>query len=160
MRAILLSTLLLISAGLAGAAGRHTFSFGGDEFLLDDKPFQMIGGEIHHSRIPSEYWRHRIQMAKAMGCNTIAAYIFWSFHETSEGVFDFTTPDRDLARFLRIAQEEGMWVLLRPGPYSCGEWDFGGIPAYLLRYPDLKIRCLDPRYMAPRSAICARLRKL
>ena len=148
MRAILVSTLLLLSASLAGAAGRHTFTFGGDEFLLDGKPFQMIGGEIHHSRIPSEYWRHRIQMAKAMGCNTIAAYIFWSFHETSEGVFDFTTPDRDLARFLRIAQEEGMWVLLRPGPYSCGEWDFGGIPAYLLRYPDLKIRCLDPRYMA------------
>jgi beta-galactosidase len=149
MRAIILSTMLLLAAVLAAAADRHNFSFRGDDFLLDGKPFQLIGGEIHPARIPSQYWRHRIQMVKAMGCNTIAAYIFWSFHETSEGVFDFSTPERGLARFLRIAQEEGMWVLLRPGPYSCGEWDFGGIPAYLLRHPDLRIRCLDPRFMAP-----------
>ena len=138
-------------------AQRHTFTLGPDDFLLDGKPFQIIAGEMHPARIPPQYWRHRIKMAKAMGCNTIAAYIFWNHHETSEGVFDFTSATRDIARFVRIAQEEGMWVLLRPGPYVCAEWDFGGIPTYLLKYPDLKIRCLDPRYMAAAERYIARM---
>ncbi len=96
-------------------------------------------------------------MAKAMGCNTIAAYIFWNYHETSEGVFDFATANRDIARFVSAAQDEGLWVMLRPGPYVCAEWDFGGIPTYLLRYPDIKIRCLDPRYMAAAERYIDRL---
>jgi hypothetical protein len=87
-------------------------------------------------------------MAKAMGCNTVAVYVFWNYHETAEGRFDFTTGSHDIARFMRICQDEGLWVLLRPGPYVCAEWDFGGLPPYLLRIPDLKVRCLDPRYMA------------
>lgn len=126
----------------------HTFRLQGDDFLLDGKPFQIIGGEMHPARIPVEYWRHRIKMAKAMGCNTIAAYIFWNYQETADGKFDFKTTNHDVAKFIKIAQEEGMWVLLRPGPYVCAEWDFGGIPPYLLRYPDLKVRCMDPRYMS------------
>jgi len=138
-------------------APRHPFIMGPNDFLLDGKPFQIIAGEMHPARIPPEYWRHRITMAKAMGCNTIAAYIFWNHHETSEGVFDFSSATRDIARFVRIAQEEGMWVILRPGPYVCAEWDFGGIPSYLLRYPDLKVRCLDPRYMAAAERYIARL---
>jgi len=102
---------------------------------------------MHPNRIPAEYWRHRIQMAKAMGCNTVAAYIFWNYHEVSEGVYDFITWNRDISRFVKIAQEEGMWVILRPGPYVCAEWDFGGIPPYLLKIPDIKVRCMDTRYM-------------
>jgi len=128
---------------------KHTFTLSPDNFLLDGKPFQIISGEMHPARIPKEYWRHRIQMAKAMGCNTIAAYIFWNYHETSPGKFDFKTENRDIARFIGIAQEEGMWVLLRPGPYVCAEWDFGGIPPYLLKIPDIKVRCMDTRYMKP-----------
>lgn len=135
----------------------HSFTLGPNDFLLDGKPFQIIAGEMHPARVPPEYWRHRIRMAKAMGCNTIAAYVFWNHHETAEGVFDFTSPSRDIARFVRIAQEEGMWVLLRPGPYVCAEWDFGGIPPYLLRYPDIRIRCLDSRYMAAAERYLARL---
>ena len=148
MRGISVSALLLLAAGLAGAADRHTFVLGKDDFLLDGKPFQIVAGEMHPARIPPEYWRHRIRMARAMGVNTIAVYVFWNYHETAEGRFDFTTPDHDIAAFLKMVQEEGMWVLLRPGPYVCAEWDFGGLPAYLLRVPDLKVRCLDPRYMA------------
>jgi beta-galactosidase len=87
-------------------------------------------------------------MAKAMGCNTIAVYIFWNYHETSPGVFDFTTGNHNIAEFIRICKEENMWVLLRPGPYVCAEWDFGGLPSYLLKIPDIKIRCMDERYMA------------
>jgi hypothetical protein len=147
-RAIFLSLLLLASAACLGAAERHTFALAGDDFLLDGKPFQIISGEMHPARIPDAYWRQRIRMAKAMGCNTVAVYVFWNYHETAEGRFDFTTGSHDIARFMRICQEEGLWVLLRPGPYVCAEWDFGGLPPYLLRIPDLKVRCLDPRYMA------------
>lgn len=144
-----LLSLLLLAAAAAPAAETHKFTFAKEEFLLDGKPFRMIGCEMHYSRIPPEYWRHRIQMAKAMGCNTIAVYVFWNFHESVEGQFDFATPPRDITRFFRIVREEGLWALLRPGPYSCGEWDFGGLPIYLLRTPDIKVRCLDPRYMGP-----------
>lgn len=126
---------------------KHTFTLGQKDFLLDGKPYQMISGEMHPARIPAEYWRHRIRMAKAMGCNTIAAYIFWNYQEPEEGNFDFTTGNHDVASFVRICQEEGMWVLFRPGPYVCAEWELGGIPPYLLRIPDIKLRCRDPRYM-------------
>ena len=125
----------------------HSFILSNTDFLLDGKPFQIISGEMHPARIPAEYWRHRIQMAKAMGCNTISAYIFWNYHEVSEGVYDFSTGSKDIAKFIKIAQEEGMWVILRPGPYVCAEWDFGGIPTYLLKIPDIKVRCMDSRYM-------------
>jgi len=124
----------------------HSFTLSKSEFLLDGKPFQIISGEIHPARVPVEYWRHRIQMAKAMGCNTIAAYIFWNYHESEPGVFDFQTGNHNIAAFIRIVQEEGMFLMLRPGPYVCAEWDFGGLPSYLLRIPDIKVRCMDPRY--------------
>ena len=143
----ILFSLILLCVTLAAQTSKHTFSLSPDNFLLDGKPFQMISGEIHPARVPKEYWRHRIQMAKAMGCNTIAAYIFWNYHETSPGKFDFKTANRDISRFIKIAQDEGMWVLLRPGPYVCAEWDFGGLPPYLLKIPDIKVRCMDPRYM-------------
>ena len=108
---------------------KHTFALGSTDFLLDGPPFQIIACELHPARIPAEYWRHRIRMAKAMGLNTIALYVFWNYQETAEGHFDFRTGNRDIARFVRLAQDEGMWVLLRPGPYVCAEWDFGGLPS-------------------------------
>lgn len=148
----------MISFALAlSVSSAHTFGFRGTDFVLDGKPFQIVSGEMHPARIPAEYWRHRIRMAKAMGCNTIAAYIFWNYHETGDGRFDFKSGNHDIVRFMRIAQEEGLWVLLRPGPYVCAEWDFGGIPPYLLRYPDLKVRCMDPRYMAAAERYLKRL---
>ena len=82
-----------------------------------------------------------------MGCNTIAAYIFWNYHEPSEGVYDFSTGNHNISKFIEIVKEEGMWLILRPGPYVCAEWELGGIPPYLLRIPDIKVRCMDPRYM-------------
>lgn len=146
-----IACLLIISSQAIFAqvpSGKHVFGFQKENFVLDGKPFQIISGEMHPARIPKIYWRHRIQMAKAMGCNTIAAYIFWNYHETQPGVFDFRSENRDIAAFIKICQEEKMWVLLRPGPYVCAEWDFGGLPPYLLKIPDIKIRCSDPRYMA------------
>jgi len=149
--------LAICSTILIAQKARHTFRLGEHEFLLDGKPFQIISGELHPARIPREYWRHRLQMAKAMGCNTIAAYIFWNYHEREPGTFDFKTGNRDVAEFIRMAQQEGMWVLLRPGPYVCAEWEFGGLPPYLLRIPDIKIRCMDARYMGAVERYITRL---
>ena len=138
-------------------SARHTFSLGGDEFLLDGSPFRIISGELHPGRIPAEYWRHRIQMTKAMGCNTVSAYLFWNHHEAQEGIYDFHTGNRDISEFISIAKDEGMWVIIRPGPYVCAEWEFGGIPPYLLRTPEIKVRCLDPVYMKAAERYLSRL---
>ena len=136
---------------------KHTFKLGTSEFLLDGKPYQIISGEMHPARIPAECWRHRIQMAKAMGCNTISAYVFWNYHEAEEGVYDFTTGNHNLAEFFKIVQDEDMWLLLRPGPYVCAEWELGGIPPYLLRIPDIRLRSMDQNYMAAAERYIIRL---
>ncbi len=110
-------------------------SFGGDggrEFMLDGKPFQIRSAEIHPQRVPRQYWQHRIRAAKAMGLNTIAFYTFWNQLEQPDGSWDFTGRN-DIAAFIDLCQEEGMWVLFRPGPYVCGEWDLGGLPTYLVK---------------------------
>ena len=148
MNKLFLSIFLSIalSVSLFGQAKTHSFKLEKSEFLLDGKPFQIISGEMHPARIPVEYWRQRIQMAKAMGCNTIAAYVFWNYHESEPGVFDFQTGNHNIAQFIKIVQEEGLFLILRPGPYVCAEWDFGGLPSYLLSIPDIKVRCMDPRY--------------
>ena len=151
---------IVLSCALAvSAQQKHVFSFSKTDFLLDGKLFQMISGEMHPARIPKEYWRNRIQMAKAMGCNTIAAYIFWNYQESAPGVFDFTTTNHNIAEFIRICKEEKMWVLLRPGPYVCAEWDFGGLPTYLLKIPDIKVRCMDSRYISAVRRYVSRLAK-
>jgi beta-galactosidase len=141
-------------------SGKFSFSADGSQFLLNQKPFQIRSGEMHPARIPTEYWQHRIQMAKAMGMNTISVYVIWNYHERSEGIFDFDSENRDMGAFIRLCQSEGLWVLLRPGPYVCGEWDLGGIPPYLLRYPDIKLRAnsaVAPQYMAAVKQYIGRL---
>lgn len=136
------------SISLAQAKQSRSFELKNNVFWLDNSPFQIISGEIHPARIPVEYWEHRIQMVKAMGCNTIACYIMWNYHENVPGTFDFKTGNKDIEKFIRLVQKAGMYLLFRPGPYVCGEWDFGGLPAYLLSIPDIKIRCMDARYTA------------
>lgn len=126
----------------------HRFGFGRREFLLDGAPFQILSGEMHPARIPRAYWRHRIRMAKAMGLNTIAIYLMWNAIEPEPGRYDFSGRN-DFVHFVRLCQDEGMWVYLRPGPYVCAEWDYGGLPPYLLRQNDIRVRSkADPRYMA------------
>ena len=125
----------------------HRFELGQRQFLLDGAPFQIRSGEMHPVRIPAAYWRHRIRMAKAMGLNTVALYLMWNALEPAPGRFDFDGGN-DFARFIALCAEEGMWVYLRPGPYVCAEWDFGGLPPWLLREPDVRVRDgHDRRYM-------------
>ncbi len=158
MKAIISFLFLLLSLSLF-AQQKHVFSLHNNDFLLDGKPFQIISGEMHPARIPREYWQNRIQMAKAMGCNTIAVYVFWNYLETSPGKWDFSSENRDIAAFIKLCQKEGMWVILRPGPYVCAEWDFGGLPAYLLQTPNIKLRCMDSTYMAAVTRYVERLSK-
>ena len=137
---------------------QHSFVVEGDHFLLDGKPYQVISGEMHYERIPREYWKQRMEMAKAMGLNTIATYVFWNVHESKPGVYDFSG-NYDLAAFLQLAQSEHLNVLLRAGPYGCAEWEFGGFPAWLLADPKMKtgLRSNDPAFMLPAERWIKRL---
>jgi beta-galactosidase len=126
----------------------HTFSIGPQHFLLDGKPFQIRCGELHFARVPREYWQHRLRMCKAMGLNTVCAYLFWNFHERQPGEFTWQG-EADAAEFCRLAQQEGLWVILRPGPYACAEWEMGGLPWWLLRDKDIRLRSLDPKFLNP-----------
>ncbi|MEA9586719.1 beta-galactosidase [Xanthomonas sp. WHRI 10064A] len=127
----------------------HAFGFDHGQFTLDGQPWQLRSGEMHPLRIARADWLHRIRMAKAMGLNTIALYLMWNALEREPGQFDLDTGERDFAAFIRLCQQEGMWVYLRPGPYVCAEWTLGGLPPYLLREPDMRLRdATDARYMA------------
>jgi beta-galactosidase len=132
------------------------FEYDERRFLLDGKPFQIVSGEMHFARIPHQYWRHRLQMARAMGINTVCAYMFWNLHEPQPGKFCFDGI-ADVATYVRLAQEEGLSVILRPGPYACAEWDFGGLPSWLLATPDIRVRCSDERYLTAVQRYLARV---
>jgi beta-galactosidase len=140
------SAAVLFVASLSAQPAKHTFAIGTNDFLLDGQRLQIRCGEIHAARVPMEYWRHRLQMAKAMGLNTVCAYLFWNLHEPHPGEYVWTGQADD-AEFCRIAQEEGLWVILRPGPYACAEWEMGGTPWWLLKNDDIKLRTRDPRYI-------------
>ncbi len=144
---------LIVVIGLAAAfcpaqQAPHSFRAQDGKFMLDGKPFRIISGEMHYPRIPREYWRARLRMAKAMGLNTITTYVFWNEHELQPGRYDFTG-QRDVAEFIREAQSEGLYVILRPGPYVCAEWEFGGYPAWLLKDHDIVVRSSDEKFMTP-----------
>jgi beta-galactosidase len=106
----------------------HLFTVSKGLFMYDGKPVQIHSGEMHYSRVPREYWRHRFKMMRAMGLNAVATYVFWNYHNTAPGVWDFKTGNKNLAEYIKMAQEEGLFVILRPGPYVCAEWEFGGYP--------------------------------
>jgi beta-galactosidase len=155
--AFLAFLLFLATAGWAGADNSyvspsakltHNFQIGEKDFLLDGAPFRIRCGEMHFARVPREYWRNRLQTCRAMGLNTICVYLFWNRQEWTQGNFDWSGAN-DAAEFCRLAQEEGLWVVLRPGPYSCAEWDGGGLPWWLLKDPTIALRSLDPAFMNP-----------
>lgn len=140
--------LLLISLSLAvnSYSQKERFEIGDKIFLLNGKPFVIKAAELHYPRIPKEYWEHRIQASKALGMNTICLYVFWNYHEPEEGKFDFTG-QKDIAAFCKLARKLGMYVIIRPGPYVCAEWEMGGLPWWLLKKKDIKLREQDPYFM-------------
>lgn len=128
---------------------KETFELGNQTFLLNGKPFVIRAAELHYPRIPKEYWEHRIEMCKAMGMNTVCLYVFWNLHEQKEGVYDFSGQN-DIKQFCKLAQKHGMYVIVRPGPYVCAEWDMGGLPWWLLKKKDIKVRCKEDAYFMER----------
>jgi len=137
---------ICFSLSAFGQQAKHSFKLGDHNFLLDDKPFQIISGELHYPRVPKEAWRARMKMAKAMGLNTIGTYVFWNLHEPQKGKFDFSG-NNNIAEFVRIAQQEGLWVILRPSPYVCAEWEFGGYPYWLQTEKGLVVRSTEKQYL-------------
>ena len=147
LKHLALAALLMAAPATMQAAGKPgTFTTGDKTFLLNGKPFVVKAAEVHYPRIPRPYWEHRIQMCKALGMNTVCIYVFWNIHEQKEGQFDFTG-NNDVAEFCRIAQKNGMYVIVRPGPYVCAEWEMGGLPWWLLKKKDIKLRERDPYFM-------------
>lgn len=140
----LLVTAMLPPASAAQKGG--TFTVGDKTFLLNGKPFVVKAAELHYPRIPRPYWEHRIKMCKALGMNTVCLYVFWNIHEQQEGRFDFTG-NNDVAEFCRLAQRNGLYVIVRPGPYVCAEWEMGGLPWWLLKKKDIRLREPDPYFM-------------
>ena len=137
---------LLVTIPSDAQKTKGTFEAGNGTFLLNGNPFVVKAAEIHYPRIPKPYWEHRIKMCKALGMNTVCIYIFWNIHEQREGQFDFTG-NNDVAEFCRLAQKNGMYVIVRPGPYVCAEWEMGGLPWWLLKKKDIRLREQDPYFM-------------
>ena len=149
MKRIFAGLLLSAFCGCACAApaGQHTFAIADGQFLYDGKPTAIYSGEMHYERVPAPYWRHRLKMMKAMGLNAVATYVFWNFHEVAPGKWDWTTDEHNLRKFVQTAQEEDMLVILRPGPYCCAEWEYGGYPWWLQQQEGLVVRCYNQPFL-------------
>lgn len=146
LRIFIASVFAIICISTKAQNQSASFFISDTTFLLNGKPYVIRCGEMHFARIPKAYWRHRLQMAKAMGLNAVCAYLFWNMHEKQPGVFTWKDQS-DAAEFCKIAQEEGLYVILRPGPYSCAEWEFGGFPWWLLKDKTMKLRTQHAYYM-------------
>ncbi len=151
MAVSLLAVVVFIAMALLATAvvtedRPHTFEARNGEFFIDGKPTLLVSGEMHFGRVLPEDWDTRIKQAKAMGLNTISLYLFWNLCEPREGEFDFTGM-ADVRRMLELCRENGLWAILRPGPYCCAEFEYGGIPWWTAKYPEVPIRSTDPRWL-------------
>ncbi len=142
--------MLLCLAGLVPAMATEpaagSFEAGKGTFLLNGEPYVVKAAELHYPRIPEPYWDQRIKQCKALGMNTICLYVFWNSHEPREDKFDFTGQN-DLRKFVELCRDNGMNVILRPGPYVCAEWEMGGLPWWLLKKKDIRLRENDPYFL-------------
>ncbi|MBQ3188589.1 MAG: beta-galactosidase [Bacteroidaceae bacterium] len=158
MRKFIHLLLFAILPIVVNSQEKLTFEIKNGDFYVNGKATPLLSGEMHYSRIPHEYWRHRLQMMKGMGLNTVATYVFWNWHETAPGVWDFAG-DKNLAEYIKIAGEEGMMVILRPGPYVCAEWEFGGYPWWLQNIEGMEIRRDNEQFLKHTKLYLERLYK-
>ena len=124
-----------------------TFTYEGENFYLNEKPYTVLSGAMHYFRIPAEYWHDRLLKLRECGFNTVETYTSWNLHEPREGEFNFSG-NLDIARYIDTAREVGLNVILRPGPYICAEWEFGGLPAWILTYDKMPLRCYDEVFLS------------
>lgn len=125
----------------------HRLTIDPNGFHLDGAPFRFISGAIHYFRVPRAYWRDRLEKLKACGFNAVETYVAWNAHQPTEDAFVYDDM-LDLVAFLQTAQEVGLYAIVRPGPYICSEWEFGGLPWWLLKDSDIQLRCMNDRYLA------------
>lgn len=148
MKRIFLVPIIFFTAiSVSFAQAKHTFEIKDGNFLYDGKAIQIHSGEMHFARVPRAYWKQRLEMLKAMGLNTVATYVFWNYQETAPGVWDWKTGNHDVAEFVKTAQQVGLFVILRPGPYVCAEWEFGGYPWWLQKEKNLVIRAYNKPFL-------------
>lgn len=117
------------------------------DFIINGQPTKLLSGAVHYFRVVEGYWGYALDRLVELGANTVESYIPWNFHETEEGSFDFESANHDLEKFVQLAQERGLYVILRPSPYICAEWEFGGLPYWLLN-KKCRIRTSDPRFLS------------
>lgn len=146
MKSVLTFILLMSMAMSSWSVENRHFEIRDGEFMMDGRPVRIISGEMHYSRVPHQYWRHRFRMMKGMGLNAVTTYVFWNWHETEPGVWDFEG-DKDLAEFIRTAGEEGLSVIVRPGPYVCAEWEYGGYPWWLQNVEGMEVRRNNEQFL-------------
>lgn len=132
-----------------------TFTVEKDGFRLGGEPFRVISGAIHYFRVPREYWRDRLIKLKACGFNTVETYVAWNMHEPREGEFDYSDM-LDIEDFLATAAELGLYAIVRPGPYICSEWEFGGLPWWLLKMTASVCAAWSPAISPPSTAFLTR----
>ena len=132
--------------GIVSDGRPHQFATRDHQFFIDNQPTLLVAGEMHFGRVQPEDWDLRLRQAKAMGLNTVSFYLFWNQVETKEGKFTFSGTT-DVRRVLKLCQKYGLWAVLRPGPYCCAEIEYGGIPWWTAKYPDVKVRTTDPRWL-------------
>ncbi|XP_074659674.1 beta-galactosidase-like isoform X2 [Tubulanus polymorphus] len=144
--------ILVVTAYQVSAASNErsfTIDYEKETFVKDGVPFRYVSGSLHYARVPSYYWRDRLTKMFAAGLDAVQTYVPWNFHETFPGEYNFQG-DHDLIQFVRTAQDVGLLVILRAGPYICGEWEFGGFPGWLLKHnSSMVLRTMDPGYLAP-----------
>lgn len=117
-----------------------------DTFYLNGEQFKILSGSIHYFRIVPQYWKDRLEKLKAMGLNTVETYIPWNVHEPKKGQFVFEGM-ADVVKFVELAGELGLYVILRPSPYICAEWEFGGLPGWLLAEEGMYVRSSSPSFL-------------
>ncbi|XP_064419961.1 beta-galactosidase-1-like protein isoform X1 [Latimeria chalumnae] len=147
---VLSAAQLLVTVLLLGIQPSESRSFAIDYenncFVKDGLPFRYISGSIHYFRVPPQYWLDRLKKMYMAGLNAIQIYVPWNYHEPQRGLYNFQG-NRDLEHFLDLANQTGLLVILRPGPYICAEWEMGGLPAWLLLKPNIVLRSSDPDYL-------------
>lgn len=117
------------------------------KFYLNGEEFHIYSGCIHYFRVPEALWRDRLAKLKAAGLNTVETYVAWNMHEAKRGEYVFSGM-ADIVKFIKTAQELGLYVILRPGPYICAEWDLGGLPAWILADKNVVLRCMNKPYLS------------
>ncbi|KAH8821948.1 putative beta-calactosidase [Xylogone sp. PMI_703] len=151
----------LLTASLwAASVWAHSppFTYNRTHFLLHGEPYQIIGGQMDPQRIPYQYWEDRLYKARAMGLNTIFSYIFWDQLQPTPTTWDFSGRN-NIAEYFRLAQKAGLHVVLRAGPYVCGEHEWGGFPAWLNEIPGMVVRSNNHPFLSASKTYLNRLAK-